>query len=251
MTEELSKTAAGRTRIGAAAERLDRTVEELGQQFRDDVPQGEKEAMVQPRSELTVPQTLEFLPLNAEETTQHIPIGMDDESRVVLPSPDEPGGGETREFGGEASAAEPPAHEDSMDVNVVQDKPETEMNTLMSLLHRDEKIQVEDATREILAVIRSLGGDRGKYKRERASALKAVVSEIYSPPRVTAASKLLPELRLMPGFALDLTTADDDGALWDFDSKVMRDRAMKKVRGEATAAHWLSHVHRVLHVAAY
>ena len=41
---------------------------------------------------------------------------------------------------------------------------------------------------------------------ERAKAVRAVVSEIYSPPRVTAASKLLPELKLIPGFALDLTT---------------------------------------------
>ena len=37
------------------------------------------------------------------------------------------------------------------------------------------------------------------------------VSEVYSPPRVTAATKLLPELRLLPGFALDLTTKDTDG----------------------------------------
>ena len=42
--------------------------------------------------------------------------------------------------------------------------------------------------------------------------------------------KLLPELTVIPGFALDLTTADVDGSLWDFDSKVMRDRAMKKVK---------------------
>ena len=42
IVDELSKTAAGRIRIGAAAERLDKTVEELGQQFRTDVPQGEK-----------------------------------------------------------------------------------------------------------------------------------------------------------------------------------------------------------------
>ena len=62
--------------------------------------------------------------------------------------------------------------------------------------------------------------------------MKAFVSEIYSPPRVTAATKLLPELRPFPGFALDLTTADVNGALWDFASKVMRDRAMKKVREE-------------------
>jgi hypothetical protein len=60
--------------------------------------------------------------------------------------------------------------------------------------------------------------------------LKAVVSEIYSPPRVTAAIKLLPELRLIPGFALDLTTADSDFKLWDFDSKEMCERAMRKVK---------------------
>ena len=29
-----------------------------------------------------------------------------------------------------------------------------------------------------------------------------------------------------------MTTADVDGALWDFDSKAMRDRAMKRVREE-------------------
>ena len=49
---------------------------------------------------------------------------------------------------------------------------------------------------------------------------------------MTAAAKLLPELRLIPGFALDLTTADHDGKLWDFDSKVMRDRAMERVNRE-------------------
>ena len=31
---------------------------------------------------------------------------------------------------------------------------------------------------------------------------------------------------------MDLSTADADGALWDFDSKVMRDRAMKKLKDE-------------------
>ncbi len=53
--------------------------------------------------------------------------------------------------------------------------------------------------------------------------MKAAVAEIYSPPRVTAAAKILHELRLIAGFALDLTTADIDAALWDFDNKVMRD----------------------------
>ena len=49
---------------------------------------------------------------------------------------------------------------------------------------------------------------------------------------MTAAAKVLPEPRVIPGFALDLTTADEDDSLWDFDSKVMRDRAMAKVKSE-------------------
>ena len=43
---------------------------------------------------------------------------------------------------------------------------------------------------------------------------------------------MLPELKLIPGFALDLTTADADGKLWDFDDKVMRDRALQRIRTE-------------------
>ena len=80
--------------------------------------------------------------------------------------------------------------------------------------------------------------------------IKAAVSEIYFPPRVTAATKLLPELRIIPGFALDLTTADTDGLLWDFDSKVMRDSAMKKLKGgETVVIGRLGDVHGVLDVA--
>ena len=42
----------------------------------------------------------------------------------------------------------------------------------------------------------------------------------------------MPELKLIPGFALDLTTLDADGRRWDFDDKEMRDRALKRVREE-------------------
>ena len=85
---------------------------------------------------------------------------------------------------------------------------------------------------DIIGVVRALGGCANRYRRERRKAMKAVVSEIYSPPRVTAAAKLLPELKVIPGFALDLTTADSDGRLWDFDDVVMRDRARKRVMEE-------------------
>ena len=56
-----------------------------------------------------------------------------------------------------------------------------------------------------------------------------LVSEIYSPPRVTAAAKLLPELRCVPGFALDLTTVDESGRPWDFDIADNRKRAREMV----------------------
>ena len=36
----------------------------------------------------------------------------------------------------------------------------------------------------------------------------------------------------MLGFALDLTTSDTDESSWDFDSKVMRDRALRKLKEE-------------------
>ena len=51
--------------------------------------------------------------------------------------------------------------------------------------------------REIMIVFRALGGDQQRYRRERSRAVNAIVSEVYAPPRVTAATKLLPELRLI------------------------------------------------------
>ena len=117
-----------------------------------------------------------------------------------------------------------------MEIDVITE--ECGLKDLIKAMSRDAKQEMSTVNRAILSAIRALGGDQQRYKRERSRAVKAIVSEIYSPPRVTAATKLLPELRLIPGFAVDLTTADVDGALWDFDSKVMRDRAMKKVREE-------------------
>ena len=39
------------------------------------------------------------------------------------------------------------------------------------------------------------------------------VSEVYSPPRITAMAE---KVGLDPGWALDLTVADEDGLAWDF-----------------------------------
>ena len=56
------------------------------------------------------------------------------------------------------------------------------------------------------------------------------MSEIYSPPRVTAELARQRHRRLAPGFAYDLTTIDpDDGRPWDFSIGANRDKARRKV----------------------
>ena len=57
----------------------------------------------------------------------------------------------------------------------------------------------------------------------------AVLSDIYSPKRVTA---LLPHEGILPGFAMNLTTTDDEGKPWDFDRPEQRAKARRKVEEE-------------------
>ena len=56
-----------------------------------------------------------------------------------------------------------------------------------------------------------------------------LVSEIYSPPRVTRAAGMLKKLGISPGFALDITVEDEDGTPWDFTLKTKREKAAKMV----------------------
>ena len=81
-----------------------------------------------------------------------------------------------------------------------------------------------------MSIVGSLGGNTSKCRRERGKASRAIVSEIYSPPRVSAVAKLCPSFGILPGFASDLTTHDQDGRHWDFDEEEMRDRTWAKVK---------------------
>ena len=62
----------------------------------------------------------------------------------------------------------------------------------------------------IMEVLAQLGANAKSYRRERSRAVRALVSETYSAPRVTKAAKLLPGLGILPGFASDLTTVNKD-----------------------------------------
>ena len=161
---ELAKTTAGRQRISAATDRMDRTVGKLGQQFRHDVPQGENGGV-----ELRQPEA----PPQFISTPSHTPgiaeYRDDRESREVPFPADEPGGGKTHDFEGSLPENHGPAGL-GMDVAAIYYKPETDLKELFTGTTRDVRAEIAEEEREIIAVIWSQ------------RAVKRVVSEIYSPP---------------------------------------------------------------------
>ena len=62
------------------------------------------------------------------------------------------------------------------------------------------------------------------------------VSEMYSPPRVTAAASALPHLGILPGFAMDLRTCDEHGIPWNFDLAERRQAARDQFHREKPMA---------------
>ena len=112
------------------------------------------------------------------------------------------------------------------------DEQEPELRQLVNELTRDLQKELKDIEGEIMNVVLSLGASKREYLKERRRGMRCIVSEIYSPPRVTAATKLLPELRCVPGFALDLTTTDERGRRWDFDDADTRERARALLRAQ-------------------
>ena len=71
---------------------------------------------------------------------------------------------------------------------------EDDLRDLMAVMTRDVREEVRQHNDEIIAVVRALGGSPKAYRRERSRAIRSMVAEVYSPARVTTATKLLPEL---------------------------------------------------------
>ena len=75
-----------------------------------------------------------------------------------------------------------------------------------------EAIRREDARRrhcETLDLVGICGGDSRLFDRERSQAVRAIVAELYSPPRVSDLARRMPQCGLSAGFALDLTDGLD------------------------------------------
>ena len=68
------------------------------------------------------------------------------------------------------------------------------LNLLLNAMTVDQRERLEAMDQEVMQLLDSMGGSKHRYARERRGLLKKLVSDIYSPPRVTAAAKLLPSL---------------------------------------------------------
>ena len=111
----------------------------------------------------------------------------------------------------------------------------TEVKRSCGCSHRSAA-RVEQLNESICALVAILGGGRRTaYQQEREQALDRIISEVYSPPRVTAAIKMLPSLRLIPGLAMDLTTLDDEGRPWDFSQHRSREKARRQLEKQKPA----------------
>ena len=102
---------------------------------------------------------------------------------------------------------------------------DTDMRDLARIFIVEARDEARQHHAEAASIIALLGGDGRKYIRERARAARAIVSELYSPPRVSAMAGKMPSYGIEPGLALDLTVSDENGIPWDFSIKAMRDKA--------------------------
>ena len=106
---------------------------------------------------------------------------------------------------------------------------ESDMRDIIALFNVEERRGARARTERMIAAVQALGGDGQAYKRERARAAKAIVAEVYSPPRVTAAARRLPRYGLEPGLALDITVDDETGRPYDFNRREQRQKAEAKI----------------------
>ena len=103
--------------------------------------------------------------------------------------------------------------------------------TVAELRKRIKTEAVKSEDEDIVQILAVLGADPGSYRREKKQAVRRLVSEVYSPPRVTELLRHMSNHGLTPGLALDLTCIDpEDGKPWDFDVTEKREKARRLLR---------------------
>ena len=121
------------------------------------MPQGEKsEVMVQHQPNEQV--IAQFLPITQRAQSNEFQPSVRDESREVPPPADEPGVGEAHGFEGSFPAALESA-ELGMDIDLVEENTDVDLKHKMATFRRDEKLEIGETNRDIMAVLNSLGAD--------------------------------------------------------------------------------------------
>ena len=77
----------------------------------------------------------------------------------------------------------------------------------------------------MISLVSSLSHDGKSYRRESSQRLRAIVADVYSAPRVTAAANCHPRFGCIPGLAHDLSVNDENGGARNFSIPSMRKKA--------------------------
>ena len=119
---------------------------------------------------------------------------------------------------------------DTMDQDSTGDLDDTDMGFVGSL----EPSFHDSVTSMLLSQLGHTSYTKSQsYGREKRRANKRIISEIYSPPRITAELRKRSHKYLVAGLAMDLTVNDPmDDMPWDFSKPEKRERAREKLRSQ-------------------
>ena len=129
--------------------------------------------------------------------------------------------------GGDLPEVQDAPIDDSMELDLIED--ERDLRQVILSMEKAQRVQAKETFDGVISLVSSLCQNGRKYRREATRRLRAIVSEVYSAPRVTDAARRHPRLGCIPGFAMDITGVDDEGNQWNFDLPEMREKAEKQL----------------------
>ena len=95
---------------------------------------------------------------------------------------------------------------------------DVEMDFIGAMKAQEEIGRLEPSVDDVVSnlILQQIGSLGRSYRREARQGVKKLVSEIYSPPRVTEMIMESKMKHILPGFSLDITADDPmDGKPWD------------------------------------
>ena len=108
--------------------------------------------------------------------------------------------------------------------------------TLDEMLWEDDfhKMINEELGDKFYQAVDEIDGTQDDVIMKLVDAFNVHIAEVYSPPRV---AKLAHEYGLVPGTSFDITTNDETGLPWNFDSRTTREVQEKTQTREAIVPH--------------